>query len=153
MLDSWAKGEQILFNKKNEAGNGVPLLTVVGESARLEGKFNITESIQIECEVAGEINVEGKLVIGKNGIGRADVRTSDAVIMGQYEGNMVATGSVEISATGRASGNFETNSLMISEGGYLNGDVVMMQRGPEAVPDRPNYEPVIIEAKRTNEAG
>ena len=142
-----------MFNKKNAEGNGVPLLTVVGESARLEGKFNITESIQIECEVAGDINVEGKLVIGKNGIVRADVRTSDALIMGQYEGNMVATGNVEITATGRVSGNVETASLMISKGGFFNGKVVKMQRGPEAVPDRPNNEPVIFGAKRTNEAG
>ena len=142
-----------MFNKKNKADNEVPLLTVVGESARLEGKFNITESIQIECEVAGEINVEGKLVIGENGIVRADVRTSDALIMGQYEGNMVATGNVEITATGRVSGNVETDSLMISNGGFFNGNVVKMQRGPEAVPDRPNNEPVIFGAQRTNVAG
>ncbi len=142
-----------MFNKKNKAGNGVPLLTVVGESARLEGKFKITESIQIECEVAGEINVEGKLVIGKNGIVRADVRTSDALIMGQYEGNMVATGNVKITATGRVSGKFETDSLIISEGGIFNGNVVKMQRGPEAIPDRPNNEPVNLGAKRTNAAG
>ncbi len=142
-----------MFNKKNKAGNGVPLLTVVGESARLEGKFNITESIQIECEVAGQINVEGKLVIGENGIVRADVRTSDALIMGQYEGNMVATGNVKITATGRVSGNFETDSLIISDGGIFDGNVVKMQRGPEAIPDRPNNEPVNFGAKRTNAAG
>ena len=56
--------------KKNE-GNRAPLLSIAGESAQLEGKFNITESIQIECEVAGEINVEGKLVIGNKGVVRA----------------------------------------------------------------------------------
>jgi len=50
-----------MFNKKTDQNEG-PLLTVMGASARLEGKFNITESIQIECEVAGEINVDGKLV-------------------------------------------------------------------------------------------
>ncbi len=141
-----------MFKNKNEAGKGVPLLTVVGESAHLEGKFNITESIQIECEVAGEINVEGKLIIGNRGVVRADVRTSDALIMGQYEGNMVATGIVEITSTGRVSGNIETDSLMISKGGFFNGNVVKMQRGPEAVPDHPDITPAMFAAKKTNEA-
>jgi len=35
------------------------LLTVVGEHARFEGKFDITDSIQIECEIAGEMTWAG----------------------------------------------------------------------------------------------
>lgn len=126
-----------MFGKKNpeSAARNGPLLTVMGESARLEGKFNIAESIQIECEIAGEINVDGKLVIGEKGVVRADVHTTDALIMGRYEGNMVATGNVEITATGRVSGNIETDSLMISKGGFFNGNVLKMQRA-EVAPER-----------------
>ena len=72
--------------------------------------------------------------------------------MGQYEGNMVATGIVEITSTGRVTGNVETDSLMISKGGFFNGNVVKMQRGPEPVPDRHNIGPAIFGAKKTNEA-
>lgn len=141
-----------MFNKKATTSQGLPLLTVAGEHAHLEGKFNIAESIQIECEVAGEINVDGKLVIGERGIVRADVRTTDALIMGQYEGNMVATGIVEITSTGRATGNIETDSLMISKGGFFNGNVVKMQRGPEPVPERRNTTPTLFGAKKSHEA-
>jgi len=126
-----------MFSKKNSesAGPGGPLLTIMGETARLEGKFNIAESIQIECEVAGEINVDGKLVIGEKGVVRADAHTADALIMGRYEGNMVATGNVEITATGRVAGNIETDSLVISKGGFFNGNVIKMQRA-EITPER-----------------
>ena len=114
------------------------LLTVVGDHARMEGKFDIADSIQIECEVGGELNVGGKLVIGQKGVVTADARTVDAIIMGQYEGNMVATGNVEITATGRVSGNIQTDSLVISKGGFFNGNVVKIkdqeiQRGPRPV--------------------
>lgn len=95
------------------------LLTITGNGAKLEGKFDISDSIQIECEIGGELKVGGKLVIGHRGSVRADVQTVDAIIHGEYEGNMVATGSVEISPTGRADGNIETNSLVISKGGLL----------------------------------
>jgi len=105
------------------------LLTVVGEHARMEGKFDITDSIQIECEVGGEVNVGGKLVIGQKGVVNANVQTVDAIIMGHYEGNMVATGDVEITETGRVSGNIQTDSLVISKGGFFNGNVTKMNEG------------------------
>ena len=97
-----------MFNeiKRNGATKG-PLLAVFGSDACLEGKFTIGESIQIECEIAGEINVEGKLVIGEKGIVRATVNTVDAIIRGQYQGDMVATGDVEITETGRVTGPLE----------------------------------------------
>ena len=128
--------------KTDNGQPGIPttLLTVVGDHARMEGKFEIADSIQIECEVGGELNVGGKLVIGQKGVVSADVRTVDAIIMGQYEGNMVATGNVEIAATGRVSGNIETDYLVISKGGFFNGNVIKIkdkdqeaQKGPRPV--------------------
>jgi cytoskeletal protein CcmA (bactofilin family) len=106
------------------------LLTVVGEHARFEGKFDITDSIQIECEIAGEMNVGGKLVIGEKGVVNANVHTVDAIIMGQYDGNMVATGNVEIAETGRVTGNITTDSLVIAKGGFFNGNITKMENAP-----------------------
>ena len=118
----------------------VTLLTIIGEHAKLEGKFDITDSIHVECEVGGELNVGGKLVIGEKGVVTANVQTVDAVIMGRYEGNMVATGNVEIAATGRVSGNIETDSLVISKGGFFNGNVAKSknEEPPKGQP-RPVY--------------
>jgi len=116
------------------------LLSVLGASAKLEGKFDISDSIQIECEIGGEMAVGGKLVIGQSGTVHADVRTVDAVIMGQYEGNLVATGDVEITATGRVTGNIETDSLVIAKGGFFNGNVVKIREATGAQPSsRPLY--------------
>ena len=106
--------------------NSTQLFTVVGNDARLEGTFDVADSIQIECEVGGRMKVGKKLVIGEKGCVRADVQTVDVIIYGQYEGNMVATGSVEISPTGRVFGNIETHSLVISKGGLFNGHVAKL---------------------------
>src|SRR3954462_15397026 len=118
----------------------ITLLTVVGEHARMEGKFDITDSIQIECEVGGELNVGGKLVIGEKGVVNANVQTVDAIIMGQYEGNMVATGNVEIAETGRVTGNITTDSLVIAKGGFFNGNITKMEtagaRGVVAIDEK-----------------
>ena len=126
--------------------NRAPLLSVVGTSAKLEGKFDIADSIRIECEVGGELTVGNKLVIGEHGVVNADVRTVDAIIMGQYEGNLVATGNVEITASGRVNGNIQTDSLVINKGGFFNGNVVKIQGEPQAQKGpRPVY---LMEEKR-----
>jgi len=122
-----------------------PLLTIIGEQAKIEGKLDIADSIQIECEVGGELNVGGKLVIGEKGVVTANVQTVDAIIMGQYEGNMVATGNVEIAATGRVSGNIETDSLVISKGGFFNGNVIKSKDQDTLKGLRPVY---LVEDKR-----
>ena len=103
------------------------LLGVTGNSAKLEGKFEIADSIEIQCEVGGELSVGGKFVIGERGTVRADVQTVDALIHGEYEGNLTATGSVEITPTGRVEGNLKTNSLVISRGGLFNGNVAKLK--------------------------
>jgi cytoskeletal protein CcmA (bactofilin family) len=110
-----------------QGSSQMTLLTIIGDTAKIEGKFDIADSIQIECEVGGELNVGGKLVIGEKGKVNANVQTVDAIIMGHYEGNMVASGNVEITATGRVSGNIHTDSLVISKGGFFNGNVTKIE--------------------------
>ncbi len=111
----------------------------------MEGKFEIADSIQIECEVGGELAVGGKLVIGEHGVVTADVRTVDAVIKGRYDGNMVATGNVELTATGRVSGNIETDSRVISQGGFFNGNVAKIREHDAMSGPRPVH---LVEDKR-----
>ncbi len=117
--------------------NSTQLFTVVGSDARLEGTFDVADSIQIECDVGGRMKVGKKLVIGERGSVRADVEAVDVIIYGQYEGNMVATGSVEITPTGRADGNIETNSLVISKGGFFNGNVAKLKKKSEGEEEKP----------------
>lgn len=100
-----------------------PLMTIVGSDARMEGKFDIANSIQVECEIHGELRVGERLVIGERGLVNAHVTTVDAVIMGRFAGNMIATGEVEIAPTGHVSGNIQTDSLVIQKGAFFSGNV------------------------------
>jgi len=99
------------------------LLTIVGDRAKIDGKFKISKSIEIDCEIKGQLDVNGQLIIQKNGFVSADVKTIDAEIIGKYEGNMSASGNVEIKETGIVSGNIKTDCLIINKGGVFSGNV------------------------------
>ena len=113
--------------RSQSSGTPVTLLTVTGQTAKMHGKFEIADSLHVECEVGGELIVGGQLVIGERGEVNAVVRTVDAIIHGAYEGDMVASGTVEITVTGRVTGNIETDSLVIAKGGFFNGNVVKIR--------------------------
>src|SRR5665647_2763328 len=72
------------------------LLTIKGDSAKIEGKLIISKSIEIDCEIHGELIVDGQLIIQQSGYVNADVKTIDAIVNGIYEGDMEATGNVQI---------------------------------------------------------
>jgi cytoskeletal protein CcmA (bactofilin family) len=126
--------------RSQSSGAPVTLLSVTGQSAKLRGKFDITDSVHVECEIGGELNVGGQLVIGERGAVNATVRTVDAIIHGLYEGDMVATGTIEISITGKVTGNIETDSLVIAKGGFFNGNVTRKTHAA-ATATAPEYVP------------
>ena len=84
------------------------LLTIRGDHAKIEGKFQIADSIEIQCEVGGELDVgaSSSLVTGSRPAG-AHGRCSDH---GRLRGNMIATGDAEIASTGRVMGNIKTTA-------------------------------------------
>ncbi len=112
-------------------GKGRTLLTILGEDAKIDGKFVVSKSIEIDCEVKGKLDVEGQIIIQKNGHVNADVKTTDAEIIGRFEGSLEASGNVEIKETGAVYGNVKTDSLIINKGGIFSGNVVRMSDGPE----------------------
>jgi cytoskeletal protein CcmA (bactofilin family) len=99
------------------------LLTIKGDSAKIEGKLIISKSIEIDCEIHGELIVDGQITIQGSGYVNADVKTIDAIVNGIYEGNMEATGNVQITQSGKVNGNIKTDSLIIEKGGVFSGNV------------------------------
>ena len=136
-------------NRNQVSGNG-KLLTILGSSARIEGKFQIAESIEVQCDISGELAVGGTLVIGDRGRVTADISTLNAVIIGTYAGNLKASGSVEIAATGRVSGSIESNELVIAKGAVFTGSIAHIEkdtaqtatRSREAATQQRHAEPV-----------
>ena len=118
------RGERSQPSRRERPLSTLPIvLTVMGDCARIEGKFEIPNSIMIECEIEGELTVGGNLIVGEKGVVNADVQTVNALIEGKYQGNLKATGTVEIAATSEVSGSIEADCLIIVRGASFTGNV------------------------------
>jgi len=118
--------------KESESkGESKNILAITGKQAKINGRIEVGESIEINCDVVGELKVDGKLIIQKDGYVNAEVNTQDAKICGRYEGNMKVKGKVEIAKKGRVKGDITTDSIIINEGGVFSGKVIRISEEKE----------------------
>ena len=94
-------------------------------SLRLEGDGTVLGQFE------GEIECTGELLIGREADVTANIRTVNLTISGRVQGNIVATGRLRITTTGRLEGDARVGALVVQEGGVQLG---MIKVHPEGVP-------------------
>jgi len=109
-----------MLNGKNGSNHSQ---TLIAEGTRIEGKLYFPGSAKIEGEVTGDINSDNTLTIGKSGKVQSIIKTKSAIISGHFNGDMYAAESVDITSTGRFTGNLTQDNaqLAIEKGGMFKG--------------------------------
>ncbi|GAA0467582.1 polymer-forming cytoskeletal protein [Alkalibacillus silvisoli] len=108
-----------MFSKQEKLINNVD--TVIGALTQFEGDLNTQASIRIDGDFKGNIRCDGDIVIGSEGKVEADVKGRDLTIAGQVNGDVYASGTLRIEATGVINGDITMGVLVIEEGGNLTG--------------------------------
>ncbi|MDZ7838740.1 MAG: polymer-forming cytoskeletal protein [Actinomycetota bacterium] len=78
----------------------------------------------MDGNLRGEIISGKELVVGKEGHVEADIKTTNATIAGYFKGDMIASGEVEITSTGKFVGTLTQKDalLTVSKGGVFKGE-------------------------------
>ena len=102
------------------------VVSVIGESLHFKGELSAGEDLIIEGTVEGKIN-QGKccLTLKPNGRIIADVNATKIFIDGTVQGDLRATVSVTIRATGKVTGNIVAPRIAIDDGASFNGTIEM----------------------------
>lgn len=120
-----------MFSKKdtNLPASSNKTLTIIGEGVIIEGSLYSPGTTRIDGKVTGEIIAENEIVIGKEGKVEAKVKTNNAVIAGTFIGDMIVSGEVEITSTGKFSGNLTQKDalLTIEKGGIFKGESIISE--------------------------
>jgi len=111
-----------MFGKKTVAPQVEVPGTVIGkgitiEAALLTGK----ESVRIDGIFLGDVDLDGSLILGETGSVEGTVRAKYIILAGLVRGNVECDGTLHVSSTARVNGDIKTNSIIVDEGGQLNG--------------------------------
>ena len=116
-----------MFRKNNKQPleiNQQEISTIIGEGYTFTGGVQGSSVIRIEGKVIGNVNVDGRVVLGEKGSIEDDITTKSAIIYGTVTGN-VKTTHLEIKKTGHVSGDITTDTLEIELGAQYNGRLSM----------------------------
>ena len=109
--------------------NGCNHKSIISEGVEIEGDIHFTGPVAIYGKVLGSIVSEEIPTIGKTGDVRSDIKARDIVISGRLEGDVKATGLIEITSTGKFTGNLyqEHAMLRVEKGGIFNGKSIIKE--------------------------
>jgi len=111
-----------MFGKKNAAPQVDVPGTVIGkgitlEAALLTGK----ESVRIDGVFLGDVDLEGSLILGETGSIEGSIHAKYIIVAGTVNGSIECDTTLHVSPTARVNGGIKTNTIIVDEGGKLNG--------------------------------
>lgn len=109
--------------------------SIVSIGSAWQGNLKIEGSVRIDGELSGEVEAGGTVIVSEGARVDARVRANFVVIAGQFQGRVECSDRLEILPTGRVIAELSTNSLVIHEGAFLEGQVHMSERMPVVSPN------------------
>lgn len=105
--------------------------TVIAQDMTLQGTICGEGAVQIEGTVEGEITLKGTLTVTPTGKIKGPVKAETIRVAGTVLGDIEAGDHLRLSSTGNIEGNIKTPSLVVEDGGCLNGRTTMVKRKQE----------------------
>jgi cytoskeletal protein CcmA (bactofilin family) len=114
------------FDQTEESQTGL-----LGLSLRVKGDISGTEDLQIDGSIEGRIQLlDRKLTVGAMAKLKADINARDVIVYGYVQGNVHATGKIEIKKGGSVHGDLTTAQILIEDGADFRGSI-QIDRGAE----------------------
>jgi cytoskeletal protein CcmA (bactofilin family) len=102
----------------------VSTLTVIGKAMVVRGHITSKESLHIEGEVNGSLDLQGaRLTVGQTAKVMADARAREIEILGTLSGDLDASKKITVRKGGRLIGDCRTPGIVIEEGAYYKGKI------------------------------
>ncbi len=100
----------------------------IGKSVEIRGEVKGSEDLIVDGHVEGTISLsESRLTIGPNANVAADLTAKDILILGRVQGNVVASGRVELRAGCAVEGDIRAMRLSVEDNAGFRGKVDLTQ--------------------------
>lgn len=100
----------------------------IGKTVVIRGELKGSEDLVVDGQLEGTVNLsEGRLTIGPGAQVAADLTAKDVLIMGKLQGNIVASGRVELRAGSVVEGDVRALRLAVEDNAVFRGKVDLTQ--------------------------
>ncbi len=104
--------------------------TVIGKSVVIHGELTGSEDLFMDGTIEGTITLTNcRLTIGPNAHVSADISVQDVIIFGHVDGNIHATGSIDLRQSASVVGDVLAGRLSIEESAMIKGRVELNPTG------------------------
>jgi len=97
--------------------------TVLGEGVTFKGELSFKRFLRIDGQFEGELNSEGKLVIGPRGVVKSNVKMREVIVEGYVEGNIIVDERIELRGDAQVYGDISAKILSVDEGVTVVGNL------------------------------
>ena len=98
--------------------------TLIGKSVAIRGELSGTEDLFLDGAFDGSVSLpQSRLTVGPNAQVRAELKVRDLVVFGSIEGNVTASGRIELRQTATLNGDIIASRLSIEESASVRGRV------------------------------
>lgn len=103
-------------------------LARIGKTVVIRGELKGSEDLIVDGQLEGTIHLsEGRLTIGPNANVAADLTAREVLILGRLQGNIVASGRVELRAGSVVEGDVKALRLAVEDNAVFRGKVDLTQ--------------------------
>lgn len=108
--------------------------TVFGKTMRIVGEVTSSEELQLDGELEGKLNLNGKLTIGPTSKVNANIKAKEVVIYGNVKGNVEAEHRISLRNGASIVGDIKTAGIVIEDGAYFKGGIDISRGEAEKAP-------------------
>jgi cytoskeletal protein CcmA (bactofilin family) len=129
MTSVFRKPEQAPERPRSDASAAT---SIIGRGTTFNGVLRVNGSLRVDGEVEGQVFVAQGLVVGPDGVMKAELVVNTAAIAGRVVGRVRAKGKVELRKGGRLEGDVHASSFQIEDGAFFQGNCTMGGETPES---------------------
>ena len=102
----------------------------IAEDTTIKGSVTTASSLTVAGAIEGDVNAGGEVKVLAEATVRGDISGPSVIVAGKVEGRIIASGRLLITSTGNVIGDIAVRSLLIEEGGTLQGQCAMGANTP-----------------------
>jgi cytoskeletal protein CcmA (bactofilin family) len=118
-------------SKSSSSSAVLGALNTLVEGTIIEGQVTAKSDIRIDGMIRGNLNCEGKVIIGVTGFIEGQINCTNAVIQGKFEGTLNVKELLNVRESAKINGEVTTGKLIVESGAVFNVTCKMGKQATE----------------------